>query len=287
MSEPVVLKTPAEMTAWTKSMVKAGKTIGFVPTMGALHTGHRSLIERARKENDAVVVSIFVNPTQFGPNEDFTKYPRTFDSDKKICGDAGTDAIFNPEPATMYDKDARTFVEVGGLADNLCGLSRPGHFRGVATVVTKLFTIVRPDRAYFGQKDAQQLRIIEVMTRDLNLGCQIIGCPIVREADGLAMSSRNRYLSPEERQHALTLNQVLKHVEKRVAAGERDAMKLIGEMAEQIEGVPDAEIDYVAIVDVNTLEDIKTIEGEALAALAVKIGATRLIDNTRLLAHRG
>ena len=282
MPEPLIVKTVAEMSRWSKDQVKAGKTIGFVPTMGALHAGHRGLIERARRENDAVAVSIFVNPTQFGPHEDFQKYPRTFDADRKLCAEAGADCIFFPDVKEMYDKDARTWVEVGGLGDTLCGLSRPSHFRGVTTVVTKLFNIVRPDRAYFGQKDAQQLRILEVLTRDLCFGIEIVRCETVREPDGLALSSRNQYLSPGERRQALCLSRALEHYRKRVAAGERDAMKLVAEMAEMIEKEPSAEIDYVALVDANTLDDLQTLSGEVLAALAVKIGNTRLIDNVRI-----
>jgi len=280
---PQIVKTAAEMNTWALEALRAGKSIGFVPTMGALHAGHGALIERAVNENAAVVVSIFVNPTQFGPNEDFTRYPRPFEADVKLCADAGVDCIYAPEPAEMYAKDARTWVEVGGLADHLCGLSRPGHFRGVATVVTKLLSIVRPTRAYFGKKDAQQLRIIEVLTRDLNLGVEIVPCEIVREADGLAMSSRNRYLSADERREALVLHRTLKYFEERVASGERDAMKLLGELAEKIEAAQGAEIDYVAIVDAITLEDIAEIKGEVLAALAVKFGTTRLIDNIRVM----
>jgi pantoate--beta-alanine ligase len=279
---PQIIKTAVEMNAWALEALRAGKSVGFVPTMGALHAGHGALIERAVNENAAAVVSIFVNPTQFGPNEDFSRYPRPFEADAKLCADAGVDCIYAPEPAEMYAPDARTWVEVGGLADHLCGLSRPGHFRGVATVVAKLLNIVRPTRAYFGKKDAQQLRIIEVLARDLNLGVEIVPCEIVREADGLAMSSRNRYLSAEERQEALVLNRTLTYFEERVAAGERDAMKLLGEMAEKIEAAHGAEIDYVAIVDANTLEDVSEIKGEILAALAVKFGTTRLIDNTRV-----
>lgn len=282
MPDPIVLKTPAEMSAWSLQALRDGKATGFVPTMGALHAGHKSLIDRARKENDLVVVSIFVNPTQFGPGEDLDKYPRTFEADEKLCAQAGADAIFYPDKKDMYDEDARTFVEVGGLHDVLCGMSRPGHFRGVATVVLKLFNLVRPARAYFGRKDAQQLRIIQTMARDLNVPVEIVPCEIVREPDGLAMSSRNRYLSPKERKQALCLSRALEHCKKSVAKGERDAMKLIGEMAEMIEEEPSAEIDYVAIVNAQTLEDVPAIAGPCLAALAVKIGQTRLIDNVRI-----
>jgi pantoate--beta-alanine ligase len=257
---------------------RTGKTIGFVPTMGALHAGHKSLIERARRENDVVVVSIYVNPTQFGPGEDFEKYPHMLDADKQLCGEAGADYIFAPE--NLYQKGARTWVEVGELEDVLCGLSRPGHFRGVATVVTKLLNIVQPDRAYFGRKDAQQLVIIQRMVADLDIPCQIVPCDIVREADGLAMSSRNRYLSASERKQALALSRALTYCRNEVGRGERDAIILMGEMAEILSQQPDLEIDYVAIVDAHTLEDIKKMEGDVLVALAAKVGATRLIDNT-------
>jgi pantoate--beta-alanine ligase len=273
-----VVKTPADMLKQSRQWTREGKSIGFVPTMGALHAGHVSLIERARKENDAVAVSIYVNPAQFGPGEDFSKYPRTFDADRKLCEAAGADAIFAPE--TLYQKDPRIFVDVAELGDVLCGMSRPGHFRGVATVVTKLFSIVRPDRAYFGKKDAQQLLIIEQLVRDLDLGCEIVPCPIVREPDGLAMSSRNRYLSPSERKQALSLQKALKYCETKVAAGERDAMKLMGEMAEILEKEPDVEMDYIALVNAHTLDDLKRLRGDVLVAIAAKVGATRLIDNT-------
>lgn len=238
------------------------------------------MVERARKENDVVVVSIYVNPTQFGPNEDFTKYPRTFDADKKLCADAGADIIFAPE--NLYSDENRTYITVGGLDETLCGLSRPGHFRGVATVVAKLFAITQPDRAYFGRKDGQQLLIIETMVRDLNIPVTIVPCETVREADGLAMSSRNKYLSAADRKKALCLSRALKHFKKQVDAGERDAMTVLGEMAEILSEDPDVEIDYVSIVDAHNLEDLKTIEGDVLAAIAVKIGTTRLIDNVRV-----
>ncbi|MCW8132393.1 MAG: pantoate--beta-alanine ligase [Planctomycetota bacterium] len=282
MADPAVLKTPDEMRSFSLMALREDKSLGFVPTMGALHAGHKALIERARKENDLVVVSIFVNPTQFGPGEDFEKYPRTFEADEKLCAQAGADAIFFPDKKAMYSENARTFVEVGGLQDVLCGMSRPGHFRGVATVVTKLFNLVRPTRAYFGRKDAQQLRIIQTMTRDLDLPVEVVPCEIVREPDGLAMSSRNKYLSPPQRKQALCLAHALAHCKKAVAGGERDAMKLIGEMAEIVEDESDGEIDYIAIVNAETLDDVAVIAGECLAAMAVKIGQTRLIDNVRL-----
>ena len=279
MSEPVVIESAEAMREWSRAAMKAGRSIGFVPTMGALHAGHRSLMERARRENDAVVASIYVNPTQFGPGEDFEKYPRTLDSDRKICGEAGVDCVYAPK--NLYVKDARTFVEVGGLQDYLCGISRPSHFRGVATIVAKLFNIVQPDRAYFGMKDAQQLVIIETMVRDLNMNVKIVPCEIVREPDGLAMSSRNRYLSERERKLALAIPRALDCCRAAIKGGERNAMKVVGDMANILAEKSEVEIDYCALVDAHTLEDLKTLEGDVLAAIAVKIGKTRLIDNAR------
>ncbi len=279
MSEPAVIESIDAMRKWSRAALKAGKSVGFVPTMGALHPGHVSLVERARKENDAVVVSIYVNPTQFGPEEDFTRYPRTFDADEKLCAEAGADCIFSPK--NLYADDPRTFIEVGGLQDQLCGISRPGHFRGVATVVAKLFNIVQPDRAYFGMKDAQQLLIIKTMIRDLDMSVTVVPCEIVRDPDGLAMSSRNRYLSDKERKLALTVPKALDVCRNAIADGETDAMKVVEQMAFVLAKHDDIEIDYCAIVDANNLEDLKSIEGDVLAAIAVKIGKTRLIDNAR------
>jgi len=278
MPEPEVIKDASEMQARAHALLRSGQSLGFVPTMGALHAGHMSLIERARRENDVVVVSIYVNPTQFGPGEDFERYPRTFDADRRKCAKAGADILFAPE--TLYAPDARTWVEVGGLEEPLCGMSRPGHFRGVATVVAKLLSIVRPDRAYFGRKDAQQLLIIATLARDLNLGCRIVPCETVREPDGLALSSRNRFLSPKQRMQALAIPRALGYCREQVAQGERDAMKLLGEMAEILVQQPDLEIDYVAAVDAHTLEDLKTLQGDILVAIAAKLSSTRLIDNT-------
>ncbi len=279
MSQPKIIKSVEDMREASRQCVKAGQSSGFVPTMGALHTGHKSLIERARKENDVVVVSIYVNPTQFGQGEDFEKYPRTLESDTKLCAEAGADIIFAPE--TLYSEESRTFVEVGELGEPLCGMSRPGHFRGVATVVAKLLNIIRPNRAYFGRKDAQQLLIVETMVRDLNLGCAIVPCEIVRDPDGLAMSSRNRYLSPAERKQALAIPKALEYCKKKVAAGERDAMKLLGDMAEILDQQAGLEIDYIALVNAHTLDDLKRLRGDVLAAIAAKVGTTRLIDNAR------
>lgn len=264
-----------------KEAKREGKSVGFVPTMGFLHEGHISLIRKAKEENDFVVVSIFVNPTQFGPNEDYTSYPRDFDRDAQLCEEAGTDLIFYPTPEMMYPANYSTYVNVEGLTDGLCGASRPGHFQGVATVVAKLFNIVTPDRAYFGQKDAQQVAVLERMTKDLNFDIEIVPCPIVREADGLAMSSRNTYLVGEERKAALVLSKSLNLASESIQSGERSAEKIFDQMKALIEGEPLAKIDYIEIVSAETLKPIKTIAGDVLIALAVKVGKPRLIDNMR------
>ncbi len=260
---------------------RSGRTIGLVPTMGALHAGHLSLIEAARSETEYVVVSIFVNPTQFGPNEDLNRYPRPLQRDLELCGKAGVDLVFHPQPAVLYPPDFRTFVEVTGLQDVLCGASRPGHFRGVATVVLKLLNLVQPDRAYFGQKDAQQACIIRQMVRDLNVPVEIRVCPIVREADGLALSSRNEYLGSEERRRATVLYHALNEARRRIEAGERDAATVRQMMAEQIASVSGAVLDYAAVVDADSLQALGRIKPgrPVLLALAVRFGGTRLIDN--------
>ena len=246
--------------------------------MGYLHEGHKSLIERAVKENDRVVVSDFVNPTQFAPNEDFESYPRDIQADAALCADAGASLIFNPEADEMYT-DALTFVDMNKITKVLCGKTRPIHFSGVCTVVSKLFNIVTPDRAYFGEKDAQQLCVIRKMVRDLNFDIEIVGCPIIREADGLAKSSRNTYLNEEERKAALCLNRALKLGREMAEGGETDAEKVVNAITAEIEKEPLAKIDYVEMVDLNTLEMLKTAEKPLLCAVAVYIGKTRLIDN--------
>ncbi len=256
-----------------------GKSIGLVPTMGALHQGHLSLMREARRQCDVVVASVFVNPTQFGPEEDYSKYPRVLDRDASLAREVGVDAIFAPSPADMYPKGYRTYVSVEGITEKLCGRSRPGHFRGVTTVVTKLFNIVRPDKAFFGQKDAQQLVVIKRMVEDLNMGLQIVPVPIVRESDGLAMSSRNSYLNTQERKAATVLFRALKSAESIIDNGERDASTIISEMEKMISSEPLATIDYISIVDLEDLEDVETLEGKILIALAVRIGKARLIDN--------
>ena len=274
-----IATTINEVRTQVKAWKKEGCSVGFVPTMGYLHEGHGSLISRAREENDKVVVSIFVNPMQFGPGEDLESYPRDLDKDSAYCESLGADLIFHPEPSEMYTEGFCSYVDMSVLTEELCGLSRPVHFRGVCTVVSKLFNIVQPDRAYFGQKDAQQLAIIKRMVQDLNMDLEIIGCPIVREEDGLAKSSRNTYLSAEERQVALVLSKAVKLGQELVAAGEKDAKKIVSEMSAFIEKEPLARIDYVKAVDGLTMQQIDTVKEPMLVALAVYIGKTRLIDN--------
>lgn len=259
-----------------------GLTIGLVPTMGALHAGHVSLIQAARQETGYVVVSIFVNPTQFGPAEDLERYPRPLNLDLKVCEDHGVDLVFVPDAATMYPPGFRTFVEVQEMQDVLCGAARPGHFRGVATVVFKLFNIVQADVAYFGQKDAQQARIIRQMVDDLNILVRLRICPIVREPDGLALSSRNQYLDETQRTQARVLFQALEDVGRGVQKGERDARVLRELLAARIASTPGAVLDYAVVVDANTLEPISQLNGDVLVAVAVKFGTTRLIDNLML-----
>ncbi len=262
-----------------KTWREQGYSIGFVPTMGYLHDGHKSLIEKSAGENDKTVVSIFVNPTQFSANEDLSTYPRDFEKDSITCQQAGADLIFNPDPAEIYPEGFCSYVDMTKVTGELCGRSRPDHFRGVCTVVAKLFNIVSPDQAYFGQKDAQQLAVIKRMVKDLNFNINIVGCPIVRENDGLAMSSRNTYLNPEERQQAPVLYQALTAAQKAILQGERDAATVKALIIDKISTMPLCEIDYVEIVDSDDIELIEKIEGNTLIALAVRIGTTRLIDN--------
>ena len=263
----------------TRRALPKNRVIGLVPTMGALHAGHAALLRQARRECDFVVVSIFVNPTQFGPNEDFHRYSRPFEADVEICRQEGVDLIFHPNPAEMYPNGFQTFVEVAHLAKPLCGASRPGHFRGVAIVVLKLFQITRPDLAYFGQKDAQQLRVVQRMVEDLNVPVKIVVCPIVRGADGLAMSSRNKYLTPSQRTQAVVLHRALEEVRQLFTAGERSSIKLREAALRVLAMASEAKVDYVEFVDWKTLTPIAELRGEFLAALAVHFGATRLIDN--------
>jgi pantoate--beta-alanine ligase len=258
---------------------RRGLSVGLVPTMGALHAGHASLIRAARAETGYVVVSIFVNPTQFGPKEDLARYPRPLHLDLGVCQHEGVDLVFHPEPAEMYPARFRTYVEVHGLQDVLEGAARPGHFRGVATVVLKLFQIVQPDLAYFGQKDAQQARIIQQMVRDLDVPVAIRVCPTVREPDGLALSSRNQYLEPDQRCHAVVLHDALREAERLAAGGERDPAAVRQAMLRRIQATPGAVVDYVEVVDPDLLQPVTTLAGDVLAAVAVKFGTTRLIDN--------
>jgi pantoate--beta-alanine ligase len=262
-----------------KEWKKQGLTVGLVPTMGYLHEGHASLIKAARANNDKVVVSIFVNPMQFGPTEDLASYPRDLAKDSALCESLGVDIIFHPEPSEMYHEGFSSYVDMSVLTEELCGLSRPVHFRGVCTVVNKLFNIVQPDRAYFGQKDAQQLAVIRHMVDDLNMDIEIVGCPIIREDDGLAKSSRNTYLSAEERQAALILSKSIKLGQELVQKGETDTAKIVTAMKELISTEPLARIDYVKAVDGLTMQQISEVKRPMLVAIAVFIGKTRLIDN--------
>ena len=272
-------KTLAEVRAQVKAWRAEGLTVGLVPTMGYLHEGHQRLIARSVAENDRTVVSDFVNPIQFGPTEDLATYPRDIERDAALCESTGANLIFHPEADEMYAPDFCTYVDMDHLTKGLCGKTRPIHFRGVCTVVSKLFHIVQPDRAYFGQKDAQQLAVIRRMVRDLNMPLTIVGCPIIREEDGLAKSSRNTYLSAEERKAALCLSRGLNKGKAAVEAGETDAEKVKAIITAEIEAEPLSRIDYVEIVDWNNLEPVSSTEGSILAAVAVYIGKTRLIDN--------
>lgn len=274
-----IVGTVKEVREQVKEWKKQGLSVGFVPTMGYLHEGHKSLMDAARKGNDKVVVSIFVNPMQFGPTEDLATYPRDLDHDAALCESAGVDLIFHPEAEEMYEKDFCSFVDMTGLTEGLCGKTRPIHFRGVCTVVNKLFNIVTPDHAYFGQKDGQQLAVIKRMVRDLNMDIEIVGCPIVREEDGLAKSSRNTYLSPEERKAALILSKTVA-LGKELAKTEKDANKVVEAMKKNIETEPLAKIDYVEAVDALSMAPVEKLEGTCMLAMAVYIGRTRLIDNT-------
>ena len=274
-----IVGTVKEVRERVKEWKKQGLSVGFVPTMGYLHEGHKSLMDAARKGNDKVVVSIFVNPMQFGPTEDLATYPRDLDHDAALCESAGVDLIFHPEAEEMYEKDFCSFVDMTGLTEGLCGKTRPIHFRGVCTVVNKLFNIVTPDHAYFGQKDGQQLAVIKRMVRDLNMDIEIVGCPIVREEDGLAKSSRNTYLSSEERKAALILSKTVA-LGKELAKTEKDANKVVEAMKKNIETEPLAKIDYVEAVDALSMAPVEKLEGTCMLAMAVYIGKTRLIDNT-------
>lgn len=272
-----IIKSIDELRENLKRAKIKGKSIGLVPTMGYLHEGHASLIRKAREDNDIVVVSDFVNPIQFGPNEDLLTYPRDLEADSKICEEIGVDYIFAPEASEMY-QDRKVFVDIEDMSDHLCGAKRPGHFRGVLTVCTKLFNITGADRAYFGQKDAQQVAIIKKLVSDLNIPIEIIPCPIVREEDGLALSSRNTYLSKEERKAALCLSKAIFTGEKLAKEG-GSVEEVIGKMKEIIDSEELSKIDYISVVDLKTMEDASDFDGARLVAIAVYIGKTRLIDN--------
>ena len=274
-----IVKTISEVRDIVKAWKRAGHQVGLVPTMGYLHEGHQSLMTAAKSENEKVVVSVFVNPMQFGPTEDLASYPKDLDKDRQLCQQAGADLIFHPDAAEMYSADFCSFVDMTGLTEELCGRSRPIHFRGVCTVVSKLFNIVQPDKAYFGQKDAQQLAVIRRMVRDLNIDVEIIGCPIIREHDGLAKSSRNSYLNQEQRQAALCLYRAIKLSQHLMQDGERDCQRISAQMTALIEQEPLAKIDYISIVDADTLSPVERINRPVLCAIAVYIGKTRLIDN--------
>ncbi len=274
-----IARTIAEMRAALREMRTPQRSVGFVPTMGALHDGHRSLLRAAREHCDVVAASIFINPTQFGPNEDFSKYPRTFDADCSMLVDERVDILFAPAPEEMYPEGAKTVVHVAEVSSRLDGASRPGHFDGVATVVAKLFHIVQPELAFFGQKDAAQVAVLRRMVRDLNLAVELVVCPTVREADGLAMSSRNRYLSAEERRQARVLSRALREAEALAKAGESQSEKLIGAMQRIFAAEPAVKIDYLEVVNADTLLPLEDIRAGALVAVAAYVGATRLIDN--------
>jgi len=276
------IPTIAEMKAACRQVTRAGKTLGFVPTMGALHEGHLSLVRASKSRCDATAVSIFVNPLQFGPGEDLDKYPCSLERDARLLEALGVDLLFVPGVDEMYPRGAKTYVLVEDFSDKLDGASRPGHFHGVATVVAKLFEIVRPDYAFFGQKDAAQVAVLRKMVRDLNLDGELVVCPIVREQDGLAMSSRNAYLTPEQRQQALVLHRSLMRVQAAAGAGERDTAKLIEIGKQVLAEEPDARLDYFAIVDPDTLDSGADVSRGALVAVAAYVGATRLIDNILL-----
>jgi pantoate--beta-alanine ligase len=274
-----LITTISKMKKIRNKFIKEGKSIGFVPTMGYLHKGHLSLVEQARKDNDIVVVSIFVNPTQFGPNEDFDRYPRDLNRDIELLKPYNVDYIFHPDVNEMYSVDHSTYVEETELTNVLCGKSRPGHFKGVTTIVTKLFNIVRPTRAYFGQKDAQQFRVLRKMVNDLNMDVEMVEMPIIREEDGLAMSSRNIYLNDEERKQALALNKSLKKAKELYEKGERNPNIIKSEMKKIFDKNPLVKIDYIEIVDEYNLKSVNKIEGKVLVAVAAFVGKARLIDN--------
>lgn len=277
-----IIRSPKQMQSIALKARRAGKTVGLVPTMGALHAGHLSLIRRARKENDIVIVSIFVNPTQFGPNEDYLRYPRPFGADRAACRSAGVDYLFTPKPEAMYPKGYLTYVMVEKMSETLCGAFRPGHFRGVATVVTKLFNIAQPTSAYFGQKDYQQLKILQRMAQDLNIPVRIVPCPIVREPSGLALSSRNQYLSLSEHENSTRIRRALQEACAAARGRNIPAARIKRLVAGRIQRIPGAKIDYITVCHAETLEPVSAVRAPAVVAVAVWVGKTRLIDNIRL-----
>ncbi len=274
-----IINTVPAMQSFCRELRMRGVVLGFVPTMGALHEGHLSLVRRAKAECDVVAASIFVNPLQFAPGEDLARYPRTFEEDCKLLEAEGVEALFAPDAEEMYPDGALTTVTVAGIGDRLDGASRPGHFAGVATIVAKLFNVVRPDRAYFGQKDAAQLAVIRQMVRDLNFDVELVGCPIVRDRDGLALSSRNRFLSATERQQALVLPAALARMKQMIAEGERDSATLIRGGMEAFQTVTGVRVDYLSVVDARTLLPVASVHSGTLVAIAAYVGNTRLIDN--------
>jgi pantoate--beta-alanine ligase len=274
-----IFETVKEMQVYSESLRIAGKKIAFVPTMGYLHEGHLSLMREGKKRGDCLVISIYVNPTQFGPTEDLDQYPRDFDRDENLASDVGVDVIFYPPNREMYPQHYQTYINVENVTKNLCGASRPGHFRGVATVCAKLFNIVKPHVTVFGKKDFQQLITIKRMVEDLNMDLEVVGLSTMRESDGLAMSSRNTYLKDDERESALSLSRSMKLAKDLYDGGERDAASIISEMKTFIEGHPHTNIDYIKICDTTTMEDVDRLDGESVVALAVRVGSPRLIDN--------
>ncbi|WP_420237613.1 pantoate--beta-alanine ligase [Telmatobacter bradus] len=277
-----ILRTVADLRRWSRTEHIAGRTVGLVPSMGALHAGHASLIRAAAKGCDSVAVSIFVNPTQFGPNEDYDRYPRSFEADCQLAEASGAQVVFAPAVNEIYPAGAATFVEVEGLSNRLDGQSRPGHFRGVSTVVTKLLIAAEPDRGYFGQKDAAQVAVLRRMVLDLRLATELVVCPIVREADGLALSSRNAYLSAEERKAALVLSRTIHAIEALFAAGERSSAALLTKATQLLAAEPATHLDYITLVDWATLKPVQKAQPGNLFAIAASFGATRLIDNSIL-----
>ncbi len=280
-----IISSVNEMASFAKDIKSRAKSIGLVPTMGYLHDGHLSLIKEARAATDTVVVSIFVNPTQFGPTDDYVSYPRDIKRDRLEVEKAGGDIIFAPAVEQVYPESYSTYVEVEGLSEGLCGKTRPGHFRGVTTVCAKLFNIIEPDIAFFGQKDAQQVAIIQKMVKDLNMNVKLKVLPTLREKDGLAMSSRNKYLSPKQRKDASVLYQALNEAKNMIEAGEKNADKIKERMKKAIDKV-DSKIDYISIVDADSLKDVSVISGKVLIALAVRIGRAKLIDNIEIIADK-